>query len=82
MRTSTDLADAAAVQFAIAAVHVPAASGVLGSQWSVFHSGAHRGSGTWRDSRDQERRRLVVNGAGGVTGGLLVELAAARGARA
>src|SRR5215207_1104039 len=34
----------------------PAAGGVLGSRRSVSHSGAHRGSGTRRGSRDRERR--------------------------
>ena len=58
-----------------------AARGVMGSRRSVFHSGAHCGSGTRRGARDRGRGWFVVNGAGGVTGGLLVQLAAARGAR-
>jgi hypothetical protein len=59
----------------------PAAGGVLGSQWSVaipaltaaqaFDEALGIESGGW----------VVVNGAGGVTGGPLVQLAAARGAR-
>src|SRR5947208_7000484 len=59
----------------------PAARDVMGSLRSVSHSGAHRGSGTRRGSRDRDGGWVVVNGAGGVTGGLLVQLAAARGAR-
>jgi len=42
-----------------------------------FHSGAHSAQALDEALLDRERRWVVVNGAGGVTGGLLVQLAAA-----
>jgi NADPH:quinone reductase-like Zn-dependent oxidoreductase len=59
----------------------PAPIGVLGSKWSVPIPALTAAQALDEALEVESGGWLVVNGAGGVTGGLLVQLAAARGAR-